>query len=162
MIYSKTNKLKQFRFKLINAILPCKQLLFKWKLTDSTLCEVCKVAEDYEHLFIQCPVVVQLWEKVDSAFKKCNFDYTMKKLQYLIVGYKAGQRQYTELNHILTIIGYTIFKGYCLSENRTKYLDLLYLAKSEILKTMEISEALKIKQNQLFINFVEYFVYGRL
>ena len=58
MIHSKTNKLQEFMFKLINAILPCKQILFKWKLTDSSQCGVCKVREDYEHLFINCLVVL--------------------------------------------------------------------------------------------------------
>ena len=161
MIHSKTNKLKEFRFKLINAILPCKQILFKWKLTDSTQCEVCKVTEDYEHLFINCPVVQQLWTNLDRSFKKCNFSNSMKKLEYLIIGYKPDQKQYVELNHILSTIGYSIFKGYCLSENRKKYLDLLYLAKAEFLKNMEISDSLQIKRNRLFRNFIDYFVYGR-
>ena len=52
-----SNKLKEYRFKLINAILPCKQLLFKWKLTDNSLCEICKITENYNHLFIECPAV---------------------------------------------------------------------------------------------------------
>ena len=81
----------------------------------------------------------------------------MKKLEYLIIGYKP----YVELNHILSTIGYSIFKGHCLSENRKKYLDLLYLAKAEFLKNMEISDSLQIKRNRLFKNFIDYFVYGR-
>lgn len=117
--------------------------------------------EDYEHLFINCPVVQQLWTKLDRSFKKCKFSVPMKKLEYLIIGYKPGQKQYVELNHILTTIEYTIFKGYCLSENRKKYVDLLYLAKAEFLKNMEVSNSLQIKRNELFKHFVEYFVYGR-
>ena len=137
MSHSKTNKLKEFRFKLINAILPCKQILFNWKLTDSTQCEVCKVTEDYEHLFINCPVVQQLWTNLDRSFKKCNFSNPMKKLEYLIIGYKPDEKQYVEMDHILSTIGYSIFKGYCLSENRKKYLDLLYFAKTDFLKNIE-------------------------
>ena len=85
----------------------------------------------------------------------------MKKLEYLIIGYKPDQKQYVELNHILSTIGYAIFKGYCLSENRKKYLDLLYLAKAKFLKNMEISDSLQIKRNRLIKNFIDYFVYGR-
>ena len=85
----------------------------------------------------------------------------MKKLEYLIIGYKPDEKQYVELDHILSTIGYSIFKGYCLSENRKKFLDLLYFAKAEFLKNMEISDSLQIKRNRLSKNFIDYFVYGR-
>ena len=66
------NKLKEYRFKLINAILPCKQILFKWKLTDDPLCELCHVVETYNvnHLFIECPTVQNLWMHIDQSLKK--------------------------------------------------------------------------------------------
>ena len=69
MIDLQTNKLKEYGFKLINAILPCKQILFKWKLTETLLCELCKVVENYNHLFIECPIVQQLWTHVESSLK---------------------------------------------------------------------------------------------
>ena len=158
MIHLKSNKLKEFRFKLINSILPCKQTLFKWKLTDSTLCEVCDVTEDYEHMFINCRAVQQLWTKLEITFRHCHFSYSMKNLEYLIIGYKPGQEQYIELNNILTMIGYAVFKGYCLSENRKKYLDLVYLVKAEFLKYLEVAESLKLNRNRFVKRFVEHFV----
>ena len=45
LIDLQNNRLKEYRFKLINAILPCKQILFKWHLTDNPLCELCNVTE---------------------------------------------------------------------------------------------------------------------
>ena len=161
MIDLQTNKLKEFRFKLINAILPCKQILFKWKLTETPLCELCKVVESYNHLFIECPIVQQLWTHVESSLKKCNLSHSFKQLKYLIIGYKPTQGKYVDLNTILSIIAYAIFKGYCISENRKKYLDLLYLTKAEFLKTAEIVNSLKLKNSKLFNSFMDYFVYGR-
>ena len=70
MVDLRSNKLKEYRFKLINAILPCKQVLFKWHLTDIPLCEVCKVTENYDHLFIECPLVQQLWNCVEKNPQK--------------------------------------------------------------------------------------------
>ena len=160
MIHLKTNKLKEFRFKLINAILPCKQLLFKWKLTDSPFCEICQVIENYDHLFIECPVVQRLWKHADLRFKKYRFAKSMKTLEYLVIGYKPNQSNYVELNNILSIISYSIFKSYCISENRKKYLDILYFAKAEVLKVFEISKVMK-NESKLFEMFVEHFVYRK-
>ena len=64
-----SNKLKEYRFKLINAALPCKQLLFKWKLIDNPLCEICKITENYNHLFIECPAVQQVWKHAILSLK---------------------------------------------------------------------------------------------
>lgn len=43
---SKPNDLRQFRFKLINAIMLCKEKLFQWRIAMDQLCEFCKVIEN--------------------------------------------------------------------------------------------------------------------
>ena len=73
-----SNKLIEFRYKLINSILPCKDLLFKWHLSDNPLCEVCHIQENYDHMFIECPVIEQLWAQVENAFRKCKINTSMK------------------------------------------------------------------------------------
>ena len=73
----------------------------------------------------------------------------MKTLEYLVIGYKPNQSNYVELNNILSIISYSIFKSYCISENRKKYLDILYFAKAEVLKVFEISKVMK-NESKLF------------
>ena len=92
------------------------------------------------------------------SLKKCSFTQSLKHLKYLIVGFRSKQRQYVELNHILTTIGYAIYKGYCISENRKKYLDLLRLTKTEFQKSFEVAKSLKLKQSKLFLSFIKYFV----
>ena len=42
-------KLKIFRWKLLQFIIPTKSHLFKWKISADSLCNVCKVEEDYDH-----------------------------------------------------------------------------------------------------------------
>jgi hypothetical protein len=49
----KENKLKIFRWKLLHFILPCKQLLYQWKIESTPLCDTCHIIDDYEHYF--CP-----------------------------------------------------------------------------------------------------------
>ena len=56
-------------------------------------------------------------------------------MKYIIVGYEPGQTKHMhlDLNHILSTIGYAINEGYCISENKKKYLDLVRLTKTEFL-----------------------------
>lgn len=159
----KSNDLKQFRFRLLNAILPCKENLFKWKITDDPLCEICRIQENYEHLFIDCPVLYTLWAKLNRCFSKCRFDKQMNNLQYLILGYKPGQENYNELNYILSLIGYSIFKAYCISENRKTYVDTMFIVKSELQKATEVVKALNTNTKyDLLLKFYGYFVHGQV
>ena len=48
------NRIKQFKYKLINRIVPSKEIRFKWKVIESPLCVLCNVTETYYHLFIDC------------------------------------------------------------------------------------------------------------
>ena len=49
------SKLKIFRWKLLQFIIPAKSHLFKWKISTDSLCNVCKVEEEYDH-FCLCHV----------------------------------------------------------------------------------------------------------
>ena len=48
------NRIKQFKFKLINKIVPSKQVRFVWNISLNPNCNVCNVIETYQHLFIDC------------------------------------------------------------------------------------------------------------
>ena len=52
--YLKENKLRVFKWKLLQYIIPTQQLLFKWKIASNNLCNFCKTEEDYLHFFITC------------------------------------------------------------------------------------------------------------
>ena len=81
----------------------------------------------------------------------------MNKLQYIVTGYKPGLNKYKEINLILSFIGYAIFKAYCISENRSKNIDILLYVKLELKK---IDEEYKYKkdENTFFTKFYRYFV----
>ena len=126
---------------------------------DNPLCEICKEIENYEHLFIDCPAVDELWQILNQIFKKCKFSNSMKQLQYLVLGYKPNQVKYVDLNFILSLIGYGIFKYYCLSGNRRKYLDPVYVVKYEFICASQICKLLNICRSKLFQDFTDYFVH---
>jgi hypothetical protein len=52
--YLEENKLKIFRWKLIQYIIPTRKLLFQWKIVNNNRCNFCGNEEDYLHYFITC------------------------------------------------------------------------------------------------------------
>jgi hypothetical protein len=58
------NKLKIFRWKPLQFIIPTKSHLFKWKISTDSLCNVYKVEEDYDHLFMSCKYLDIFWHYI--------------------------------------------------------------------------------------------------
>lgn len=83
----------------------------------------------------------------------------MNKLQYIVLGYKPGSSSYREINLILSFIGYAIFKSYCVSECRKKYIDVLFYMKAEFKKIKEEYIYMKMKST-FFSKFYRHFVEG--
>ena len=50
--YLKENKLKIFRWKLLQYIIPTKKLLMKWRIANNSQCNFSGQDEDYLHYFI--------------------------------------------------------------------------------------------------------------
>jgi hypothetical protein len=63
-------KLKEFRAKLVYNILPCKELLYKWKILDTPHCNACGTLETYEHFFIKCECLHSFWLKVGRVLEQ--------------------------------------------------------------------------------------------
>ena len=66
----KENKLKIFRWKLLLLILPCKQLLYQWKIENTPLCDTCHIIDDYEHYLISCKSLDSFWNDVKILLEK--------------------------------------------------------------------------------------------
>ena len=117
------------------------------------------MTENYDHLFIECPILNGLWARVNEAFTKCQINRPMNKLQYIVIGYKPGSNKYMEINLVLSLIGYAIFKAYCISDNRRKYIDVLFYVKLEFKKVIEEYRYRK-EENNFLIKFYKYFAEG--
>ena len=146
--YLKENKLRVFRWKLTQYIIPTKQLLYRWKITHNNVCNVCNVLEDYDHYFLSCSTLNLFWHRIKFMLQKCKIDKPII-LKYLVFGYKITDKAYYDFNYLLTIIGFTIFKAYYVSEQKTKYIDLYSLFEREYLKRVKNTESTllnKIKQ----------------
>ena len=56
----------------------------------------------------------------------------LKKLQYIVIGYKIRDKHYTELNILLNLIGFVIYKTYHLSDQKEKRLNVVNIFKHEL------------------------------
>ena len=54
-----------------------------------------------------------------NLFKSNNLEFTLK-LKHLIFGYKISDNNYYGVNYFITILGFSIYKSYYLSEQKTK------------------------------------------
>lgn len=125
------NKFKVFRWKLLQFILPTKTLHKVWKITESSLCNYCQMEEDYEHFFITCKYLSPLWNQVKHFFKQNKFEINIT-LNYLVFGYKLFDETYYDFNYVLSILAFSIYKAYYMSEQKTKIIDVYDLFVCEL------------------------------
>jgi hypothetical protein len=58
-------------------------------------------------------------KKIYYLFKSNNLEISLK-LKHLIFGYKISDKNYYDVNYFITILGFSIYKSYYLSEQKTQ------------------------------------------
>ena len=126
------NKIKMFRWKLLNRILPTKQLLHKWKISENPLCNSCGVIEDYQHTFIDCNYHQHFHNILKTLFEHLGFQKEMMTIKNITFGYKIQYTEYNMINYIITFASYSIYRAYYISEIKTKQVNTVWLLKDTI------------------------------
>ena len=113
------NRIKQFKFKLIHKVVPSKEIRYTWKISSNPYCDVCNnETESYQHLFINCKILNEFWNKIIELFKLCGISNNIKSLNNIIVGYKIDNPEYQDINKLFALVGFSIYKAYFISEAR--------------------------------------------
>ena len=99
------NKLKMFRWKLFHFIIPNKVLLSKWKIVGNSLCNFCKLNDDYSHYFITCTFLKEFWTTFQNLMKGLGIENKIT-LNHIVLGYKIDDKNYLALNFLITVVGY--------------------------------------------------------
>ena len=136
--YIQDNKFKMLRWKFLHYILPTKQLLFSWKITKTPLCNICDVIEDYEHYFLTCKFLKSFWDQIKLLLDKLKIGHHIISIKSLLYGYKINDTSYYSINDLITIIIFTVYKGYYISEQKTKQINMFEIFKKEFLQYHEI------------------------
>ena len=126
------NRVKQFRYKLIHKIIPSKELRFLWKLSSNPYCNVCdKVTETYYHLFIGCEEIKDFWDQINILLNKCGLTNNIKSLKNIVIGYKVNDSNYSHINELFSLIGFSIYKTYFISCSRSISINCFSIFKQE-------------------------------
>jgi hypothetical protein len=122
-------------------------LLTVWRLSNYSLCNVCQIEEDYIHLCMSCKYLSHCWKTFTELFKKVNFEINIS-LTHLVFAYTIFDKEYFDLIYILTILGYSIYESYYVSEQKTKAKDVYSLCVRELRSRLNICK--NIYANMLF------------
>ena len=58
--------LQSLQYKILNRILNCKERLFKWKITESNICNYCDNIDTLEHHLIHCNTSRRIWDGLNQ------------------------------------------------------------------------------------------------
>ena len=134
--YLQENKLKVFRWKVLQYIIPTQKLLFQWKISKKYLCNFCGQEEDYFHYFIFCPYLSDFWDKIQKILSESKIEVKIS-LKHLVLGYKIFDKGYFGFNFFLTVLSFSIFKSYYVSDQKTKQIDVFEIFLQEFKKRVE-------------------------
>ena len=76
--------------------------MFRWKLVGNSLCNFCKLNEDYSHYFITCTFLKEFWTKFQNLMKGLGIE-TKITLKHIVLGYKIDDKNYLALNFLIAL-----------------------------------------------------------
>ena len=127
----------------LNRVVYTNKLLYKMKLSDTSLCTFCgEYEESLEHLFLRCQFSKNFWMQIVSWLNEFNVTIIELKDNEIMFGYTNESPHWTFLNNIL-IIGKQVIYSNRLGKSKPlfsqfivkrKYIERIehYIAKSRI------------------------------
>ena len=119
----KENKVKQFNFKLLHNVLPFKDNLFKWKITNDINCKYCNEPESSIHVLLKCRRITDFWRKIHrliiSLFKQ---DIVIDE-KVMLIGIRPDDSKYMLINVLISFAQFAIYKIYILNIFKGKSLN---------------------------------------
>ena len=93
-----------------------------------------------------CPYLKEFWVEIQQILKKSNIE-NFVTLKHIVFGYKIFDKDYFDFNYFLTILGFSIYKAYYVSEQKTKQVNIYYLFVREYIT--RISQVQKLQNSKL-------------
>ena len=71
-------KLRNFQLKFLHRIIPTNKSLFKYKIVNSNICDICNMNIDsIKHLFWECLHVQHFWSELKNYLSTLNVDLNL-------------------------------------------------------------------------------------
>ena len=91
-----------------------------------------------------------------ALLQKCGIQNDIQNLKFIVIGYKIAHPEYFFLNILLTLVGFSIYKAYFLSNNWTNHYDIYHIFKSEFELIRRFHESKQ--KNITFFNTLTRFI----
>ena len=140
VIKIKEKKLAEFNFKVLHRILSCKSNLYKWKIEDNDICDICSEKQDIMHLLLNCRRAQPVWKMLGD-----NLNININEVA-LIIGHVN-----CKYNFLITLISYLLYKEWIVISRR----DNRNRAASNLIIFLK-SELHRRKNIYLFIGWYDY------
>ena len=106
-------KLRNFQFKFLHRIIPTNKSLFKYKLVNSNICDICNMNIDsIKHLFWECPHVQHFWNELKNYLNELNIDINLN-YKLVSLGLIDSTSNINVKNFIFILAKYFIFCNKC-------------------------------------------------
>jgi hypothetical protein len=106
-------------------------LLKQWRIVNNSDCLVCKEKENYKHFYFDCKYKKKYWQEVKKMTTNLYIWDHVFNLESLVFGYKIYDQAYFDLNLLITLIYFSIYKAYYIS-NKKKKGDIFKIFKDEV------------------------------
>ena len=91
-------------------ILATPHKLLKWRVIESNTCHLCFNEGTLEHMMLKCSYFCEYYKHVKLAFKQIGFDNVNLDMYSLICGHKPDIVEYNDINLILNIVFFNVYK----------------------------------------------------
>ena len=95
-------------------------------------CLVCKEKENYKHLYLACKYNKKYWQEVKKMTTNLYIGDHVFNLESLVFGNKIYDQAYFDLNLLITLIFFSIYKAYYISNQKQKKVDIFKIVKYEV------------------------------
>jgi hypothetical protein len=80
-------------------------------------------------------------------------------LKHIVLGYKIDDKNYLALNVLITVVGFSIYKSYYISEQKTKYINVYRIFVNEYIKRIKGNKT--FQKNTFLMKVKNYILNGK-
>ena len=126
----------------------------------NNFCDFCKTDEDYSHYFITCAFFNEFWGKQSNLMKDMGIETTIF-FKHIVLGYNIYDKNLSNIRFFVkqNVVGFSIYKSYYISEQKTKHSNVYRLLVNEYIKRIKEKKTLqncaflmKVKNHILIAN----------
>ena len=130
-------RLKSFQYLLMNKRITTKKERMRYKLIDKNECHFCKKEEDFDHMFLECPGTLRLWERLkNKLLDEYRIDMIVNKENVIFLQNTQDKRRDAIINATFIWGKHFIYKA-SIQNNKLEF-DIFWKEVECRLKMMEI------------------------